>query len=268
MLSPVKVYQITDLHLFAEPEKTLLGLNTQQSFLAVLDSARTAPEEPDLILLTGDLAQDEALPTYQRLTESLKGCFSCPIYWIPGNHDNLAYMQETLATDWIKTDKQILCQDWQIILLNSQIPGKEVEGYLAKTELAFLEKCLTDYPSHHTLIAMHHHPLPLDCPWLDNINITNAKELLQVLDAHEQVKGVIWGHVHQAFATTRNGIPFLASPSTSIQFKPGSQDFSLDPVEPGYRYLELLPGGKINTEVRRLHGDCFTATLNMDAQGY
>jgi Icc protein len=58
--------------------------------------------------------------------------------------------------------------------------------------------------------------------------------------------------VHQDFSSQRNGVLLLGSPSTCIQFLPGSADFAIDPLTPGFRWLELHPNGRIATGVERI----------------
>ena len=64
-----------------------------------------------------------------------------------------------------------------------------------------------------------------------------------------QVRGVLWGHVHQELDLTRKGIRYMATPATCSQFLPGSDDFALDTRPPGYRTLQLSSDGSIHTEV-------------------
>jgi Icc protein len=85
--------------------------------------------------------------------------------------------------------------------------------------------------------------------WLDQVGLEDAEQFQDCLRAHAQVRGVIWGHVHQELDTTRNGIRYMATPATCAQFLPGSDDFALDTRPPGYRTLELGSDGSIHSEV-------------------
>jgi len=58
----------------------------------------------------------------------------------------------------------------------------------------------------------------------------------------------------------------MATPSTSIQFKPMTADFALDPQPPGYRWLELQADGHINTGIERLAE--LPAGLDLSSGGY
>jgi hypothetical protein len=55
--------------------------------------------------------------------------------------------------------------------------------------------------------------------------------------------------VHQSLDSFVHGVRFMATPATCAQFLPGSADFAIDNRPPGYRMLELMPDGAIQTEV-------------------
>lgn len=67
----VRILQITDTHLFAEKHETLLGVNTWESYQAVLEAIRAQQYEYDLIVATGDLAQDQSAAAYQHFAEGI-----------------------------------------------------------------------------------------------------------------------------------------------------------------------------------------------------
>jgi Icc protein len=85
--------------------------------------------------------------------------------------------------------------------------------------------------------------------WLDKVGLEDAEAFLALVHEHRNVRGVVWGHVHQALDCLVAGVRFMASPSTCAQFVPESEHFALDSRPPGYRVLELMPDGSIATEV-------------------
>jgi Icc protein len=66
------------------------------------------------------------------------------------------------------------------------------------------------------------------------------------------VRGLVWGHVHQALDEQRGGLTLMSTPSTCFQFVPRRDDFAIDYVAPGYRQIRLHPDGRIETRVRRV----------------
>lgn len=263
----MRILQITDTHLFGDHRGRLLGVNTQHSFKAVLQQSSAENIKPDIVLLTGDLAQDFSVSAYKRLSKEVLDTFNnCPIYWIPGNHDDPERMESVLTKTDFNNGKLIRKDNWQIILLNSHSAG-HVSGHIVKKELNWLEQCLQEQPELFTLICLHHQPIPINSKWLDTLGLKNANDFLKIIDHHPQVRCVLWGHIHQEFSAMRKGIPYLATPSTCFQFLPKQDNFALDPVaQPGYRWLELLANGEIKSCVKRLVN--FKLTVDLNAWGY
>lgn len=260
----IRVLQITDMHLFADNDGTLLGLNTQASFDAVIDMVIQEDSFPDLILLTGDLSHDGSSQSYQKIAKSM-ALFSCPIYWIPGNHDTLTAMKQVLPATQLKNEREIFLDQWQLILLDSLTEGK-VEGEFNQHELFFLETCLTKQSTDNAMIVLHHHPIPIGCKWLEPLGLKNHHEFFEIVNAYPQVKVILWGHIHQLFDEVKNNIRYLATPSTCIQFLPKSDTFALDKKHPGYRWLDLYSDGTFKTDIKRLKE--FYLTPDETASGY
>lgn len=249
----VRVLQITDTHLFAQQDETLLGVNTWESYHAVLEAIHASARDVDLVVATGDLAQDHSCAAYQHFADGIAS-FSVPCVWLPGNHDFQPSMYSTLQEAGISPAKRVLVgENWQILLLDSQVFGVP-HGELSDFQLEWLEKRLTQEPERHTLLLLHHHPLPSGCSWLDQHSLRNAGALDGVLARYPRVKHLLCGHIHQELDVSWNGRRIMATPSTCVQFKPHCSNFTLDTVSPGWRWLELHADGSLTTEVCRLAG--------------
>jgi Icc protein len=244
------ILQISDLHLLPRPGETMLGIDTEYYFHRVLEHAFAANPKIDLILVTGDLTQHPVTESYRRIAEKLQA-YETPCICLPGNHDDLALMQSALNVDRVSCDKQAFLGDWQIIALNSRIPGKP-GGRLEKQELRFLEDCLRAYPDRHALIAVHHHCQRIDSPWLDTMMIENSEEFLAVLRRYPAIKAVTCGHIHQVIDRQVDAVRIFSAPSTCFQFEPKSLDFSVVDTPPGYRVINLYRDGSLETAVYRL----------------
>lgn len=245
----LRVVQVTDTHLFGDVGGKLLGMPTFDSMHAVIDRLRDFNFDSHTMLVTGDLSQDGSEQSYRHLHEALSS-FDQPVFWLAGNHDDPSNLAK-VGGESEHLHKVIRSKHWQIIMLNSQVEGA-VFGQLSADELAFLDKTLGEAPQLHTLIGLHHHPIPMNSEWMDNIGLKNRHEFLQVLSRHDNAKGVIWGHVHQSCDGLVNGVRLMSTPSTCVQFEPKTSDFSIDDVAPGFRWLELHSDGSINTGVERL----------------
>lgn len=259
----ITVVQLTDSHLYAELDSRLLGMQTQDSLHKVIQLVTEEQEQIDLLLCTGDISQDGSAQSYQRFAEMIDG-MATTTRWFAGNHDEAVVLQAaSLADDWLES----VCDlgAWRIITLDSSVKDK-VHGYLNKTQLSMLKEALLSATDRHVLIALHHHPLPIHSHWMDKISLLNAAELLSILRDFNNVKAVIWGHVHQEFDVQVQGIRWLAAPSTCIQFKPLAAEFTVDEQAPGYRWLRLYDDGQLHTAVSRVQG--YTFEVDYDSNGY
>lgn len=248
--SHLNVLQLSDLHLFADTEETLVGLNTEQTFLAVLEQAQQDHWPPDLILLTGDLSQDSSEGAYTRLVQHLEP-LGIPCYSLPGNHD----IPETLthyAQGPVHQQPFLHLDDWLIVFLDSTIPGEE-GGQVRDDEMAQLCKEVARHPNKNTLICLHHQLLPVGSRWLDTMAVKNPQPLIQLIEANPQIRAVLHGHVHQEFNDNIGDTLVCSVPSTCFQFTPKSEDFGVDAIPPGYRWLVLSADGDVETGVERLN---------------
>lgn len=261
--TPIRIVQLSDCHLFKETEGKLLGLNTEDSLAQVMQLIAEEQPNADLVLATGDLSQDGSSESYARFHNSMDQ-FSCPVFWLPGNHD---------LTDVMTNHQAAKCMSpclidmgaWQIIMLDSTIRGK-VPGNFAQSELGFLRQSLTACAGKQVLIALHHQPVPVGSYWLDQQIVGNADDFFKVVDQFDNVRSIIWGHVHQVFETTRRGVKLMSVPSTCVQFLPKSQEFAVDKESPGYRWIDLHGDGKIETGVSRVVGVEFE--VDYSVKGY
>ncbi|WP_144823771.1 3',5'-cyclic-AMP phosphodiesterase [Marinobacter piscensis] len=260
---PLRVLQLTDPHLMAGSDGTLLGVNTRNSLNAVIAEVLRSHGQPDLILATGDLAQDGSQEAYRFLGERL-GAFNCGSAWLAGNHDDAARLY-AIAAEYGASQRHIVQGGWQFILLDSSVPG-QVYGELAESELSFLAERLEQNPDLPALVTLHHHPVDVGADWMQDIGLRNRDAFWQVIDRFPQVKVVLWGHIHQNLEQQRKGVHLMATPSTCIQFTSGSRNFSVEEQAPGYRWLELQASGSFTTEVRRALD--FEFELELNSSGY
>lgn len=262
---PVRLLQMTDTHLGEQPGSCLLGMDTDRSLQAVLAQALAAHPSVDALLATGDLADHGSLPAYQRLRQYFDAT-GIPHFWLPGNHDDRALMAA------VDQDGSLLVNDlrlgrWQIILLDSQVPG-EIGGELGAAQLALLRTALEagSREGLHALVCLHHHPVAIGCDWLDEQQVSDADALFALLAEFPLARALLWGHVHQPLDREFRSLRLLATPSTCVQFAPGSRDFRADDLPPGYRWLHLYDDGRLETGVERVRGVHFE--VNLEQKGY
>jgi Icc protein len=245
-LNPVKLVQLTDTHLFADPAGCLRSVPSLPALEATLEAAAADIRGADAILATGDLVQDDprGYPLFRRAFAGL----GKPVLCIPGNHDDAPALTAALAGAPFQVGGHVDFPGWRIVLLDSSVP-RRAAGRLADTELARLDAALGSAPDRHALVAVHHHPVAMESQWLDTVGLENAGDFFAVLDRHPQVQAVVFGHVHQAHETVRRRVRILGTPSTCAQFRPRTRDFVVDNLPPAWRTLELHADGRVVTDV-------------------
>ena len=245
---PLRLLHLTDPHLFADEAGEIYGVRTAETFTATLQHAvMTSPGPIDAALVTGDIAEDGQSATYERFRGEMIA-LDLPVLCLPGNHEDRATMTRILTGPPLQVCGTRRFPGWRIVMLDSHLPGSD-EGFISTDELLRLERELAAAASEHVLVCVHHQPVPVGSPWLDAYGIVNAPAILERIAAHGNVRAVLFGHVHQALDRMHEGVRMMSTPSTCAQFTPHTERCVMDLAPPGFRWLELFPDGRIETEV-------------------
>ena len=236
--------QLTDPHLLADPRGHYRGISSYAQFRSCLRSVQSA--DPDLILLTGDLSQDETWAAYGLLRDQLATC-DRPALVMAGNHDHPHLLRSCLGRCASVAPCGVAVGNWLVIGLDSHRSGCKV-GCLSTGQLDWLASNLRAHPG-PCLVALHHPPTVIGCPRMDPIALETPEHLLGLLQDFPQVKGVVFGHVHQAWQR-QTPLPLMACPSTATQIPPVQPGFQSD--APGWRLLRLAADGRFHTQVVRI----------------
>lgn len=247
----LKLLQITDTHLFADPSSgRLKGVNTYESLESVLELA-SCEKDLDLAVLSGDLSQDETIESYGHLGE-LMTRLPCPVFYIPGNHDDTGLMHEPLTRSGrIRQSRSFARGAWRLVFLDSRLEGR-CEGALSDAELEALSRELGETEQPNIMIFLHHNPVNIRPERHDPMMLQDADRFFALLDTCKRVKAVVWGHVHEEFESRRKNVRLYASPSSCVQFRATATGLTIDERAAGYRVFELGDDGGIETVVRRL----------------
>ena len=249
-----RILQITDLHLMIDPLAELKGVRTRASLQAVLDVLRRDFQSAESLIVTGDLAHDELLATYEVLRELLSDWLP-KLRVIPGNHENRAFMRQVFGDRVVVEEDRNVFTDsiggWRLIGLDSQLPG-EVRGQLGDSQRAWLARELAVEPQQPTALFLHHPPMEVGTGWLDGIRLADADPLLDLIASHQQVKFVCCGHIHHEMTIAQRDTLVLTTPATCVQFLPETDRLIPDSVPPGFRIFDLEPDGSFRTRVVRV----------------
>ncbi len=260
------VVQITDLHLFSERDGTLLSVPTWETFDEALELLAREVPDWDLLVLTGDLAQDEERATYEALAAALGERVGRTLM-IPGNHDNTAHMRAVFPAAFDPSGARFarVLDGWLLIGLDSHVDG-QVSGHVGAEQTAWAQEQLSAHPGLPALLFIHHPPAPIGAAWLDGMALVDPEPVGSLVAANkDRIRGVFCGHVHQDTQVALHGVPVFSTPATAFQFTPRTELPGLDMLPPGFRVLEL--GDELQTRVVRFDSLRFEPK-NPENKGY
>ncbi len=243
-MGSLHLLQVTDTHLFVDQRASKNGISPASSFNTILDKA-LARRTPDILVATGDIAQEPVRETYERFLGAVRARYSGNLLVIPGNHDSGELMREIFPVG------SCTMGSWTIVCLDTHIDG-EVAGHVTQQNLDQLEADLIATERH--VVVIGHHPIvDVGAKWLDAHRVDNGGQVISILKQHAGgSKTYLCGHIHQEFDGTFEGVRCLATPSTCWQFARDVEQFAFDSAPPGWRWLTLFDDGTIQTEVVRL----------------
>jgi Icc protein len=235
------VLQLSDTHFTESPSGTVHGLDPVVRLQRVLASWEASGQRADLVVLTGDNADDGSTEACRRLAE-LVVSLGAPVLAVSGNHDLAGSVREVFGDDL-----EAEVGTWHIVGLSSERPGR-TEGTLdVPAALARLDR-LDDRP---TVVALHHPPSgPSTHQWFQ---LAGADELLTALAARPHVRAVISGHLHEAFDRRgAGGLALLGAPSTLYAVHHDGERWErADDNLTGARALYLADDGTLRSELVR-----------------
>ena len=232
--------QITDLHIKAEGKKSYRVVDTAESLRRCIDRVNRLKQQPDAVVLTGDLTDFGQPQEYAFLRELLQP-LKIPYYLLPGNHDERgalraafpdhAYLQRrdsgSERIEYVIDDYPL-----RIVALDTVIPGAG-GGALDPDSLAWLDRVLQAQPDKPTVIVMHHPPFKTGIGHMDEMGLAQPIALARVVRRHPQVERILCGHVHRAIHVRFGGTIASICPGVAHQV-----ELDLSPEAPSQFVME------------------------------
>jgi len=227
--------QISDSHI--DDEKLVMGVDSQANLAAIVNNISN--HYYDALLISGDLAHNGTLNSYQKLQKILKP-IEKEIFVLPGNHDDFLNLSQIF-------NQSSFCNftigGWEIITIDSVQVGK-VSGRLSDQQLHSLSQQINLSSAKYIILCLHHPPVSMKSAWDDKLSLENPKDLFAVIDQFDNIKAIIWGHSHQCSEFNRKGVNLFSCPSTALQFN-GQSGI-------GYNHYTLNDDGEIYCKTRWL----------------
>lgn len=255
----MQVLQISDFHLRGDGKLSFRVVDTPECLDVAAKHLLRLKQAPDMMVITGDLADSGDEHAYHMLYEALSP-LNIPIYAVPGNHDRRDRMRAILK-GWCPEHGETapyLCyavenDDVRFLMMDSMAPGSH-SGHMPEVCAAWLEKELARRPGVSTLVFMHHPPFITGMGIMDEA-YENVDRLRGILEKAPWVR-LCCGHMHRPIFTQWGGVPVVTAPSASMQMEldissEGGDAFVME--APGY-LLHDWRDGAWNTHVCQIYG--------------
>jgi 3',5'-cyclic-AMP phosphodiesterase len=245
----MRFIHLTDLHLTAAA-RPLYGIDPSERLRIAVRDINTRFSDAEFMIVTGDLAHRGEPDAYRVLYETLEN-LKIPVYLGIGNHDRRARFHERFP-DSARDSKGFVQYvfskaGYNFIMLDSVDEGRP-SGTLCADRLDWLRHALASPPDRGTFLFLHHAPIALGIPDLDDIGLENATGFGDILEEAGHVKHIFFGHVHRPAGGVWRGISFSAQRSLVNQSalnmtRDGGILDNLEP--PAYSVVEVSKSGDI-----------------------
>jgi Icc protein len=222
------IAQLSDPHICPEGALYQGVADSNGMFAQALAHLHRLDRRPDLIALTGDVA-DTGSPEEYAMARHLFSASEIPFLVIPGNHDERggfrrafndhAYLPVNGPLHWCMNDHPV-----RIIGLDSCPPGHH-HGAIDAEGIRWLAEVLAQDRVKPTLVLLHHPPFASGIPYLDAYRYLEADALEAVVAAAPNVERVLCGHVHRTILRQWAGTLACTCPSTVTEI-----DLQLSPT--------------------------------------
>ncbi|MFJ5264273.1 metallophosphoesterase [Streptomyces sp. NPDC088387] len=225
----MRILQLSDTHLERTPGPNRHGVDATESLQLMLAELRHQPGV-DMVLVTGDIADDGAVESYATARE-LFGRFAAelgvPLFFTTGNHDDRAAFGKVLGSGHLAADGSERAdmvmsspegeraavssvRGYRIITMDSLVPG-EVFGLLSNAQLDWLNEVLRVQADRGTVVAFHHPPISMDVDVQRAFGLRNPRTLAEVLRGSD-VRVVLTGHFHLQLLGVLAAVPVWVTP--------------------------------------------------------
>lgn len=219
----MRIVQISDFHLKPGGAPAYDVADTALFLEKTVAHINTISPAPDVVIVTGDIADGGASESYA-LCRELLSPLTLPVFIVPGNHDQ----KDNLAAEFPhhrylknRIDGGNVCytvEDFPVRLvgMDTVTPGSHGGG-VDTVRLAWLDKTLSQRPDEPTLVFMHHPPFISGIGHMDAEPFRMRHELEEVIRSHPQVERLACGHIHRSISRRFGGTTAVVCPGVGMQ---------------------------------------------------
>src|SRR5258708_7634129 len=191
MLSkPVRIAQISDLHIKSLGVLAYGRVDTAQALERCVAALNEFRPRPDLVVISGDLADTPTAEEYEHL-KRLLAPLELPFVGVPGNHDSRELMRAAFPQAYAfasgPLNQRVEIGGLDLVLLDSSVPGKP-HGDLDAATLQWLDATLASSTDRPALLFLHHPPFQTGIWHMDRQNLLNAADLAPIGRRHPRLQ--------------------------------------------------------------------------------
>ena len=215
------IAQISDTHLAEWGKKTFGVAPMAENLTRCVEHINQLNPQPNLVLVTGDIANDGKPQAYQRAV-SILGKLRYPFYVIPGNHDDRATLTAAFGEQACPCESEdfvnyvIEGYNLRLITVDSSIPHAP-GGEICAARAAWLDERLSEAKTQPTIVFMHHPPLNFGVAETNIDGFIGADRLGDVIEKHSNVERILCGHIHLPSLARWRGTVVSTAPSIGMR---------------------------------------------------
>lgn len=255
---PKLLVQLSDTHIRLPGQLAYRRVDTAAFLAQAVASVLALPQAPVAVVVTGDLTDFGRAAEYVHL-RSLLAPLRCPVYLLPGNHDDRAELRRAFPEhDWMRQTGEPFLQyaidlgGLRLVAIDTSVT-RAPHGELGEAHLAWLDDALAADRQTPTIVAMHHPPFATFIGHMDEIGLQQGgRELAAVIARHPQVERIVCGHLHRSIQARFAGTIAMTAPSTAhaVAFdlaSDGASAFEMEP--PGFLVHAWSETGQVTSHL-------------------
>lgn len=261
------IAQLSDTHMVVRGERSRVGRDPAAYLEEAVRFVNSLAPLPDVVLLTGDLANRGRAAEYERFA-AIISALRMPAYLVPGNHDRRVALRNVLSAalypnvsgermNYVVDDFAV-----RLVAIDSVRSGHS-GGVIDEQTRDWLDSRLAESRSRPTLVFLHHPPFRTGVRCADMFGFQGLNDFVRVIERHAQVIRIVCGHLHCVHEARIGNAMAISAISTAMQIVPEvleARVLWLRP-EPGgvMLYSRSLSTGLFHTKIYRNRKGVFVA---------
>jgi 3',5'-cyclic AMP phosphodiesterase CpdA len=250
--------QLSDTHIRRPGQLAYRRVDTSGFLAQAVASLLALPQPANAVVVTGDLTDFGRPDEYAQL-RALLAPISCPIYLMPGNHDDRAELRRAFVGREYLFQSDETCVQYAVDLGGLRLVAIDTtvarapHGELDSDRLEWLAATLDKDRTTSTIVAMHHPPFATFIGHMDNISLQRGgRELAGIIGRHRQVERIVCGHLHRSIQARFAGTLAQTAPSTAHAVSldlatDAASEFMMEP--PGFLVHAWSATGQVTSHV-------------------